>query len=287
MKSAASIGLAGEYQATKSGRDRFLLTLWTDDPVLAGQADSAGIDRIGLDLETLGKRARQRGLDTWISPHTIDRLPALRECLTQARLFARVNPLHEHSRAEVDLLLAHGVQVLMLPMFRSAEQAAEFVDLVSGRAEVVLLLETREAAEDIGRVVAVAGATEVHIGINDMALSMGMRNRFEVLDCELTERVSCCVRDAGLRFGIGGIGRAGDAGLPIPSDLIYAQYPRLGATAALISRAFLAGTEEAIDLTAEVARGRDLLTRWGSADRAELQQARRDFRAALARCGAW
>lgn len=211
----------------------------------------------------------------------------MRESLSGARLFARVNPLHEHTGLEVELLLEHGVQVLMLPMFESAEQVARFVELVGGRAETVLLLETAAAARDVERIVAVAGAAEVHVGINDLALSLGMRNRFGVLDCEATERVSRCVREADLRFGIGGIGRAGDQALPIASELIYAQYPRLGATAALISRAFLDGGDGEVDLIEQVALSRARLAHWALADAMQLRRARRDFRVALARCEGW
>lgn len=209
----------------------------------------------------------------------------MRERLRHARLFARLNPPHEHTSAEVELLLSHGVQVLMLPMFDSAEQVARFVELVDGRAETVLLLETPAAAWDIERIAAVDGVTEIHVGINDMALGLGLPNRFAVLDCEPIERVSRCVRDAGLRFGIGGIGRAGDESLPIASELIYAQYPRLGATAALISRAFLGDGE--IDLAEEVSRSRERLARWAQADAMELRRARRELRVALARCEGW
>lgn len=211
----------------------------------------------------------------------------MRERLSNARLFARVNPLHEHTAAEVQLLLAHGVQVLMLPMFESAEQVARFIELVDGRAAVALLLETVDAAREIELIVALPGVREIHVGINDLALSLGMRNRFAVYDCELTDRVSACVRTAGVRFGIGGIGRAGDDSLPIPSDLLYAQYPRLGASAALISRTFLAGAGEEIDLSHEVARSRELIAHWAASDQLELRRARRMFRAALAQCGGW
>ena len=51
-----------------------VLTLWTSDPALAARADAAGVERVGVDMERLGKRARQRGLGTWISPHTEDDL---------------------------------------------------------------------------------------------------------------------------------------------------------------------------------------------------------------------
>ena len=60
-------------------------------------------------------------------------------------------------------------------------------------------------------------------------------------------------------LGIGGIGRLADAGLPVAPDLVYAQYPRLGATAALVSRSFLAGP---CDLALEVRRSRERLAWW-------------------------
>lgn len=265
----------------------FVLTLWTDDPVRARHADAAGVDRVGLDLETRGKRERQAGLGTWISPHGIESLPDLRRALTRARLFARVNPIGGGSRAEVERLLGLGVEVLMLPMFHEAAEVARFLEIVSGRARVVALLETRDAAEDIARIARLRGLREVHIGINDLALSVGARNRFEVLDSELMEHVSAHVRDAGLRFGIGGIGRVDDTDLPIPSDLIYAQYARLGATAALISRRFVPPGTTSAELAREIGRSRERLSWWCAAGDAELQEARRALRLAIRRYPRW
>jgi len=81
--------------------------------------------------------------------------------------------------------------------------------------------------------------------------------------------VSAAVRGARLRFGFGGIGRAGARGLPIPSDLIYAQYARLGGRAALVSRAFGA---EAIDLRDEIRCARDRLAWWCGRSPRELER---------------
>src|SRR5687768_9392665 len=107
----------------------------------------------------------------------------------------------------------------MLPMFRSGVEVERFVGAADGRAEIVLLLETREAADRIEEIAGVEGVDEVHVGIN--ALALGMRSRFEVYDSPLVERASRVVRAAGLRFGIGGIGRVGDGSLPLPSELLY------------------------------------------------------------------
>ncbi len=288
---AASAGLGPGGQAPDAAaalpETPYVLTLWTDDPGLASEADGAGIDRIGVDLETHGKRERQRGLGTWISTHRIESLPAIRARLAAARLFARVNPVSAASAAEVERLLSVGVEVLMLPMFRSAEEIAQFTALVDGRASVVGLLETVEAAEDIERVVAVPGVLEIHLGINDLALSIGASNRFEVLDSALVERLSVAVRSAGLRFGVGGIGRVGDERLPVPPDLIYAQYARLGATAALLSRAFTDNPRVDGELRREVARSRERLSHWRRADASELDEARRLLRQALELAPGW
>src|SRR6266852_9852837 len=86
----------------------FVLTLWTADPWLARAADAAGVDRIGIDLERLGKRERQQERGTWISTHQEPDLEALAPALSRARLFARVNPLNPDSPREVESVIAHG-----------------------------------------------------------------------------------------------------------------------------------------------------------------------------------
>lgn len=255
-----------------------VLTLWTDDPDTARRADAAGIDRIGVDLDRLGKAERQAGLATWISPHTVPDLERLRPAVLRARLFVRTNPLHHATRREVEEALAAGAELLMLPMFRTADDVARFVDLVAGRAGVIGLLETREAVEDVDAVVRVPGLDELHLGINDLALALGLRNRFAVLVSPAAERVARAATAAGLRLGVGGIGRVADARLPIAPDLVYAQYPRLGATGALVARSFLATP---CDLAAEVRRSRARLAWWANRPRAELDGAASQLAAAV------
>jgi hypothetical protein len=258
----------------------FVLTLWTDDPDLARQADAAGVDRIGLDLEVYGKAERQpKTLATWISPHSESRLPVLRAAMRfGAKLFCRINPVHSGTRDEVERLLASGVQVLMLPMFTTPAEVERFVRFVDGRAERVLLLENAAAAARISDIVKAAGAADVHVGINDLTLSLGRpnANRFAVLCTDLMKQVADVVLASGLRFGVGGIGRAMQAGQAIPSDLIYAQYPRLGATAALIARSFFASgpNEPAVDVAAEVRRARARLAWWAAQPADALERAR-------------
>ncbi len=253
----------------------FILTFWTCDPKIARYADLAGVDRVGVDLEVLGKAERQKGLNTWIARHREEHISVLREVVSQAKLFARTNPLNPNSAAEVNRLLNMGVEVLMLPMFTTADEVAEFVNLVGGRAKVVPLLETLSAAKRIEQIVSVEGIDEIHVGINDLGLSMGFRNRFVTLTTDLMERVATCIREAGMRLGFGGIGQAQDTSLPIPSDLIYAQYPRLGGTAAIISQKFLSANMSEADFCSGIAKSRARMAYWFSRRPEELDVAYR------------
>jgi hypothetical protein len=271
---------------TGSPSRHFVFTLWTADPDLARQADASGIDRIGVDLERLGKAQRQAGRGTWISPHTERDLVRVGAELERASLFARLNPLHEGTQREVDAALAAETRVLMLPMVTEPDEAERFVACVQGRAEVVLLVEHVEGIRRLDRLVAVAGVDEIHVGLNDLALSLGRPNRWLVFEDELLVTAGRIVRAAGLRFGLGGIGRVDDTSLPVPSDLVYAQYPRIGATAALLARSFLGSDAEPVDLASEIARARARLASWYRRAGAELEAARAELgRAARAAAG--
>ena len=223
---------------------------------------------MGIYLDRLGKAERQQGLNTWISPHRLDELGAVAGALERAAPFARTNPVHAGTEHEVRGLLRQGATVLMLPMFRAPEEVARFVGCVDGGATVVLLLETIEALERVDEIVAVDGVNEVHVGLNDLALALGLPNRFAVLCSPAMERISAASRRrAAVRLRRDR--PRGRSGLPIPSDLIYAQYARLGGRAALVSRVFGA---EATDLCDEVVRARDRLAWWRGRAAPELER---------------
>jgi hypothetical protein len=252
----------------------FVLTLFTNDPALARRADEAGIDRIGLDLERHAKTERQDGRKTWISDHEEDDLPAIAGSLARAKLFVRTDPVHDGLKEEIDRVIGMGAQVLMLPYFHDADEAARFVEFVGGRATVSLLLETAQAAARIRDIVRLDGVDEIHVGLNDLYLTLGLSSHFEVLASSLLDMLSDVVVGAGIPFGFGGIGRLGDDRLPVSSDLVYAQHPRLGSTRALVSRVFLSPDPSAVDIAAEIARFRARLDYWASRSAEELAAAR-------------
>ncbi len=260
----------------------FVLTLFTNDPALASAADRAGVDRIGIDMEQIGKGTRQGHLATWISDHAETDLSIVKPVLERAALFARCNPVHDGSRAEIDRLVAAGVRVIMLPYFKSAVAAETFIRLVDERAHPVLLVETADAAAVIGDLCRIPGVKEIHIGLNDMRLSLRWPSHFHVLVSDFLVGMCDTVRSAGVRLGVGGIGRAGDNDLPVPADLVSAQLPRLGATASLVSRSFF---REPVpdDLGAEFAKLRAWLDACALRDRAWHDEQRMELQACIAR----
>ena len=256
----------------------FLLTLFTNSPKLARAADEAGIDRIGLDLEVLYKAERQETLNSWISDHREEQLASIKAELRNAQLFVRTNPPHQKLKEEIDRYIDAGADVLMLPCFKHTHDAAQFIDSVDERAEVSLLVETAAAATRIDQIVTLHGIHDVHFGLNDLHLSLGLSSHFELLASPFMEWLSHVMRGSGLRWGFGGIGRYQDPSLPIPSDLVYAQYAYLECRSALVSRVFTSPDPFALDLTAEVARARMRIEHWFSVDRSQVTNARKELR---------
>ena len=262
-----------------------MLTVWTADPAVARWADEAGVQRIGVDLERVGKAERQRGLATWISPHRESDLRGVGDALTRAALFARVNPLNPDSAREVDAVIGAGARVLMLPMVATPEEAASFVRMVADRARVVLLVERREALEHLSSLVTVDGVDEIHIGLNDLALSLALPNRWLLLADDGMVDAGARVTAAGLTFGLGGVGRVGDDHLPIPTDLVYAEYARTGAMAALVSRSFHAGAPA--DLPRQIARLRHRLAHWFASPPGDIAAAHAELVRRARQAAAW
>ena len=64
----------------------------TNNPEVALIAEKYGVDRIWIDLETLGKEERQKGMNTVKSRHSVDDIRKIKPLLTKAELLVRVNP---------------------------------------------------------------------------------------------------------------------------------------------------------------------------------------------------
>lgn len=265
----------------------FSLTLWTNDLELAQRADTAGVNRIGIDLEVLGKNNRQKGLETWISNHKEEDLIELRKVVKKAELFCRTNPINPNSSKEIKSLLNLGVEVLMLPMFTTTSEIIEFIDLVGNKAKIILLLETAKAVEEIKKITQIKGVAAIYLGLNDLSLSLGVANRYLALVSEEVEEIAKVITNAGIKLGIGGLAQAKAVNLPIVSDLHYAQFPRLGARGAILSRSFFLPDIKTVDLVKQVNLARERMAYWFAQSVEELELARQKYYETAKKINQW
>lgn len=208
----------------------------TNDPVVAQIAEKNGVQRVWIDLETLGKDERQKNMNTVKSHHNIEDIEKLSNVLTTADLLVRVNPINPDSKKEIDAVVAAGADMIMLPMWKSVDDVKKFLGYVDGRVKTTLLLETKEAAECIDDVLEMGGFDEIHIGLNDLHLSYGLTFMFEPLSNGMVELLCKKIAEKGIPYGFGGIARIGEGALP--AERIVEEHYRLCSTRAILSRSF-------------------------------------------------
>lgn len=209
---------------------------------IAKIAESAGVDRIFVDLEYIGKDLRQGGMDTVQNHHTVSDVRRLRQAICQSELPVRVNPIHDETsrysstEQEISDVIDAGADIIMLPYFKTASEVARFIQAVGGRTKTLLLFETPEAMENIDEILALRGIDEVFIGLNDLSLGKGQSFMFEPLADGTVEQAVQKFKAKGLPFGFGGIASIGHGTLP--SEKIIAEHWRLGSSSVILSRSF-------------------------------------------------
>lgn len=115
-------------------------------------AEKYGVDRIWIDLETLGKQERQGHIDSVKSKHSINDIKKISPKLTKSEMLVRVNPINPCSKEEIDKVIEAGADIIMLPMWKSLDDVKNFLTIVDKRVKTTLLLETKEAVECLDEV---------------------------------------------------------------------------------------------------------------------------------------
>ncbi len=214
----------------------------TKETEIATIAENAGVDRIFVDMEYIGKDLRQGGMNTVQNRHTVEDVRKLSNTLQKAELLVRCNPIHEatadytSSKEEIDSIVESGAQIIMLPYFKTAKEVETFVRLVDGRAKTFPLVETKEAGEQIDEILQVDGIDEIYVGLNDMSLAYGYKFMFQLLANGTVDRLSEKFRKKNLTFGFGGI--ASLTGGMLPGSYVLKEHYRLGSKRVILSRSF-------------------------------------------------
>ena len=223
----------------------------TNKPAVAQIAEQSGIDWIFLDMEFIGKDARQGGLDTVQNHHTVADVKNIKQAVKKAKVLVRVNPIHEaladypSSKDEIDAIIKAGADIVMLPFYKTVKEVRQFIQYVDGRAKTCLLLETAEAAILIDETLKVPGIDMIHLGLNDLHLELGMKFMFQLLSDGVVEQLGNKIKAAGIPFGFGGIARL-DSGM-LPGADVLKEHVRLGSSMVIVSRSFC-NTEVITDL---------------------------------------
>ena len=214
----------------------------TNKPAVAKIAEQAGADWIFLDMEFIGKDARQGGLDTVQNHHTVNDVKNIKAAVKKAKVLVRVNPIHQgladypSSKEEIDDVIAAGADIVMLPFFKTVEEVKKFIGYVNGRAKTLLLMETTEAAQLVDEILEVPGIDMIHLGLNDMHLELGMRFMFQLLADGTVEKLGKKIEAKGIPFGFGGIATL-DGG-DLPGSMVLKEHVRLGSSMVIVSRSF-------------------------------------------------
>ena len=115
----------------------------TNKPEIAQIAESAGVDRIFVDMEYIGKKDRQGGMNTVQSYHTLDDVANIRKAIMKADLLVRCNPIHEStihyssSQEEINGIIERGADIIMLPYFKTVKEVESFIKLIDSRTKTM------------------------------------------------------------------------------------------------------------------------------------------------------
>jgi len=214
----------------------------TNNPEVACIAETSGVDRIFVDLEYIGKSLRQGGMDTVQSQHSLEDIRAIAKELTSSKLLVRVNPIHDateeycSSKEEIDVAIANGANILMLPYFKTVTEVEAFLSYVKGRCKTMLLVETPEAVEIIDEILNIEGIDEIYIGLNDLSLGYGKKFMFELLGDGTVESLIEKFKEKKIIYGFGGL--ASLEGGALPGKMVLKEHYRLESSSVILSRSF-------------------------------------------------
>lgn len=222
----------------------------TNRPEIAKIADRNGVDRIFIDLETIGKAERQGGMDTVQSRHTLNDIKIVKDVLASSELLVRINPIHENSENEINTAISNGADILMLPFFKTVQEVEQFLRFTDKRVKTMLLVETVEAAENIDEILELDGIDYIHIGLNDLHLGYKLNFMFELVANGTVETLCNKIRKKNIPYGFGGIARLGYG--TVPAEEVITEHYHFNSSAAILSRSFCNSDKESIKTVEEV-----------------------------------
>lgn len=199
--------------------------------------DRCGVQQIMVDTENLGKEDRQAGLNTVINAHKVDDVFKIKNSGVKAKVICRINGYNRNIYYEIDQAVNAGADILMLPMIQNIDNFKAIIGHINYRVSVLPLIETPYSIFKLKEIIEIAKPGQIHFGLNDLFISMGMKNLFEVLVSPIFASALNFVKDKVELIGIGGIG---DPLIQqrITPELLINEYKLLGSRSVILSRSF-------------------------------------------------
>jgi len=216
-----------------------ILSLISNKPNEIKIALDAGIQRVMIDLEKETKIDRQKGKGLFLTDHTINDLITCTSSTNCNCVVVRINSIHEHTKAEIDAICNNSnVQYIMLPYFKSMQEIDIFLKHLPSSVKSILLFENYQSIALAQNIIDNFKIDEAFIGLNDLALSLKYNSIFKIFEEPTIYRTLEMFKNAGIPFGLGGVGNMLLKNLPIQPDLFFLFQLCLGCERGLLSRNF-------------------------------------------------
>lgn len=211
----------------------FDFVLFEHNPARVETAVAAGIRSFMVDCEWKGKKERQTGADTEISPTNIENIREV-TAIPYAKAYCRINRAGSWTASEVECALQNGAARIFLPMVESPEEVEAFLRYIDGKAEAAILVETQKALKYLDEL-AQLPLDAVYIGLNDLAISRGARSIFASIADGTVEKI--CEAFYSVQHGFGGV-TVLDEGCPVPCKMFMQEMARLNCSFSFLRRSF-------------------------------------------------
>lgn len=226
--------------------DTFELFLFTTDPQLAKECNSAGVNAIIIDWENKDKEKRQNGYSTQINYDTADDLVLMRNNFP-GTIICRINKYNPlYAEDEINQAIDGGADELLLPMVENKEEVNHVLKIVNNRCKVGILIETDAAVNNAASFTDLP-LSRIYIGLNDLHISRKSVNIFEPLVDTTVEKIKSLFPH--IPVGVGGLTHP-EKGDPIPSSILLKQYAALNINFSFLRRSFIKDiAETGVDTT--------------------------------------
>ena len=199
----------------------------------AKRAVESKISYLILDFEQREKSERQAGFDTQINQHTVDDLALVKREI-DLPIICRCNEVNADTKHELEQILAHEPDEILLPMVRTLDEVDQVLGIVQGRCGVGVMIETAEAMT-IMNTLNTYPLTRVYIGLNDLWISRQTAHLFVSLADGTVDKIRAAFTN--IPLGFGGL-TLPDHGSPLRCYHLIHEMQRLGCSFSFLRRSF-------------------------------------------------